>query len=66
MVLTTASTATASQRSVLLLPPTSPRIHAACSWLLVSWSRTTVCASTPLMKMGSGMRPSASTCLCRG
>jgi hypothetical protein len=50
MVETSASTATASAASVPL--EARPSEMAACSAADVSWSRTTVWASTPLIKTG--------------
>lgn len=55
MVLTTASTTTAS--ATRLPRDWRPAAMAACCAALVSWSRTTVWASTPLMKMGTGSTP---------
>lgn len=51
MVDTSASTGTASGASVPR--DARPASIAACSEADVSWSRTTVCASTPLMKTGT-------------
>mmetsp|Transcript_8910 Transcript_8910/g.27041 ORF Transcript_8910/g.27041 Transcript_8910/m.27041 type:complete len:211 (+) Transcript_8910:275-907(+) len=57
----TASTVAASRvRSVGLMPPVMPFARLACSCCVVSRSRTTVWASTPLMKIGTGTTPSPS------
>mmetsp|Transcript_2937 Transcript_2937/g.11844 ORF Transcript_2937/g.11844 Transcript_2937/m.11844 type:complete len:223 (+) Transcript_2937:2238-2906(+) len=56
MVDTMASTSTHSP-SLRLSISLTPAARASASCGVVSRSRTTVCASTPLMKMGSGLRP---------
>ena len=58
-VLTTASTTHASgfRESISTIP--ASRFLCSCS--VVSKSRTTVCASTPLMKIGTGFTPDASS-----
>ncbi len=61
MVLTTASTAGASAASVGESSPPRPAARRPCSCAVVSRSRTTVCASTPFRKTGTGRTPSASS-----
>ena len=56
---TTASTTHASGLRESI--STTPSERRACSCSVVSKSRTTVCASTPLMKMGTGLTPDASS-----
>lgn len=43
-----------------------PSARRLCSWGDVKRSRTTVCPSTPLMKMGTGSKPPFSMILCAG